>query len=117
MNSRIALLGTSLAIDSVAAVLAGVAGLELLRFECAPAEGMAWLQDFAPDAVVFDMATGLADRSLLDLVTQPGLLLVGFDLRTQQMLLFSGEPASLSTVEDLLRVLSQRDERHKRDTR
>lgn len=111
MNCRVALLGTSLAIDSVAAALVGVPGLELLRFECPPAEGLAELQAFALDAVVFDMTAGLPDHPLLDVMMQLGLLLVGFDLETQRMLVFSGESADLSTVDDLLRVLSLREER------
>lgn len=105
MNCRIALLGTSIAIDSVAAALAVVPGLELLRFESPPAECLPELLVLAPEAVVFDMATDPLSRPILELMTHPGLLLIGCDLVAQQMVLLSGEPARLATVEDLLGVL------------
>lgn len=113
MNRRIALVGKSLSIDSVAAALEAVPGLELLRVGCSPADCLPSLQALAPDAVVFDVVgIDLRDRQVLDLLTQPDLLLVGFDLATQQMLLLSGEHARLTTVDDLTQVLTARDGRH-----
>jgi len=112
MNRRVVLLGASLAIDSVAAALTGVPGLELLRFECLAAKDLAHVRNLAPDAVIFDMAVQQPDRPLLKLMTQPGLLLVGFDLATQQMHLFSGKRARLVTVDDLVRALTSQDERN-----
>ena len=110
MNRRVVLLGASVAIDSVAAALTGVPGLELLRFERLAAKDLAHVRNLAPDAVIFDMAVQQPDRPLLKLMTQPGLLLVGFDLATQQMHIFSGRRARLVTVDDLVRVLMSRDE-------
>jgi hypothetical protein len=115
MNRRVALLGTSLAIDSLAAALAGVPGLELLRFEDSTAGDLANMQASAPDAVVFDMALAAPDRPFLDLLRSAGALLVGCDLATQQMLLLSSKPARLSTVDDLVRVLSGRGAQQKNE--
>jgi len=111
MNCKIALLGTSIAIDSVAAALAAAPGLELLRFKGSPVECLPDLHVLAPDAVVFDMAVASLDQPILELLTHPGLLLIGCDLATQQMVLLSGEPARLATVDDLLQVLSVGDRR------
>ncbi len=113
MNRRIALLGTSIAIDSVAAALAAVPGLELLRFECPPVDYLNNVPVLAPDAVIFDMAMDLPDRPVLELLTHLDLKLVGFDLATQQMYLLSGEAARLATVDDLLQVLLAEDGQHK----
>jgi hypothetical protein len=112
MNRRVVLLGASLAIDSVAAALTGVPGLELLRFESLAAKDLAHVRNLSPDAVIFDMAVQQPDRPLLKLMTQSGLLLVGFDLATQQMHLFSGKRARLVTVDDLVRALTSQDERN-----
>jgi hypothetical protein len=109
MNHRVALLGTSLAIDMVAAALAAVPELEVLRFECAPTQGLANVQALAPDAVIFDMAMVLPDSALVHLVRHPGLLLIGCDLAVQKMFVFSGASACLDTVDDLLQVLSGGD--------
>lgn len=109
MNRRVALLGASLSIDSIAAALAGAPGLELLRFEYPPSEGSVLLQTLDLDAMIFDIAAGLPDKPFLELMAHPGLLLLGFDLKTQRMLLFSGEPARLLTREDLLTALSVQD--------
>ncbi len=105
MNCRIALLGTSIAIDSIAAALAVVPGVDLLRFECSPAQCFAELIVLAPDAVVFEMGSAPLDGPILELMTYPGWLLIGCDLPSQQMILFSGEPARLATVDDLLQVI------------
>ena len=113
MNRKIALLGTSLEIDSLAAALTGIPGLELLRCECSTAEDLANIRALTPDAVVFDMATAMPDRPFLDLLRRSGVLLVGCDLAIQQMLLLSSKSARLATVDDLLRVLSGRDAQHK----
>ena len=115
MNHRVALLGTSLAIDMVAAALAGVPELEVLRFECAPGQGLANVQAMAPDAVIFDMAMVLPDSALVHLVRRPGLLLIGCDLAVKRMFVFSGASACLETVDDLLRALSAGDRWTKRE--
>ena len=116
MNRKIALVGKSLSIDSVAAALEAVPGLELLRVDCSPADCLPSLQVLAPDAVVFDIVgIDLRDRQVLDLLTHPDLLLVGFDLATQQMLLLSGESARLTTVDDLAQALTAPDGRHRRE--
>lgn len=113
MVRKIALVGKSLSIDSVAAALEAVSGLELLRVDCSPADCLPSLQALTPDAVVFDMVgIDLRDRQVLDLLTLPDLLLVGFDLATQQMLLLSGESARLTTVDDLLQALTAANGRH-----
>ena len=108
MQYRVALLGTSIAIDSICAALGGVPGLELLRFESPPLSATAWLQAFAPDAVIFDTAMHGPDSLLYELMLQPGLLLVGFDVASQQLLLLSGSCARFDTVADLLEILSAR---------
>jgi hypothetical protein len=87
--------------------------MELIRFECTTAEDLANLQAPTLDAVIFDMAIVTPYQPFLDLLRHSGLLLVGCDLATQQMLLLSSKPARLVTVDDLLRVLSGRDARHK----
>jgi hypothetical protein len=104
MRTRIALLGASLALDSIAAALTEVPDIELRRI-CGTLENI-WGDGRAPDALIFDIATGLPDFVLLNLVDKPELVLLGFDLETHQMLLLSGEPGRLTTMNDLLTMLS-----------
>jgi hypothetical protein len=111
MDRTVALFGKSLAIDSIAAALDGIQGLTVLRLGCSLGEGVRSLQALAPDAVIFDIASEPRDLPFLDLMARQGLLLVGFDLAAQRMLLISGECARFATLSDLLRIVSVRDDR------
>jgi hypothetical protein len=108
MEHRVALLGSSIALDCIGAALGNVKELALLRVERLPMDGLPWLKAFMPEAVIFDMGARRVDY-LFDLLLQPGLLLVGLNARTHQMLLFSGQAARLATVEDLLAILTARE--------
>jgi len=106
MARKVALLGTSLMIDSLAAALADVGDLELLRFEDTSAPGLTYMEHLLPDVVIFDMTLALPESPLLELLKRSGTVIVGCDLPSQQMLLLSGKSTRLATVKDLLHVLS-----------
>jgi len=105
MMPRVALIGSSLALASIGAALTDVVDLDLLRVPIPCDEVAIRVNDFAPDILVFDLATGLPECTQPYLARRPGLGLIGFDLETQKMLLLSGEHAALSTTDDLVRAM------------
>jgi hypothetical protein len=107
MQHRIALVGKSVGVKSIGASLAARGDFELLRFSGTPADVAAWIDTMAPDAVIFDIA-GPCECFVIGPTWRPGLLLIGFDLCAQEMMVVSGEQVKLSTTEDLLQVLSRR---------
>jgi hypothetical protein len=107
MDHRVALLGKTVGLASIGAALADVPELELLPVEIICEDATAWVDAFAPDVVVFDLAAGLPDHILRYLAARPGLALIGFDLGTRKMLLLSGERATLATTDDLVRAVKK----------
>lgn len=109
MDRRIVLYGRSVALNSIAAALAALPGLELL---CAPVasetatEVAARILAFEPSAVIFDLAAGLPDTALLRLLAHKLVTLLGFDLENQHMVVLSGEKTQLQTLDDLAHVLA-----------
>ncbi len=112
MTRRVALLGTTLMIDSLAAALADVPDLELLRCEDTTIHGLTNMEALLPDVVLFDMALPLPESPLLDYLKRAGTVIIGCDLSNQQMLLLSGKSARLASVEDLLHELQKRTASH-----
>jgi hypothetical protein len=107
MSHRVALLGTTVGLASIGAALAAVPELELFPVRVVRENVTAWVDSFAPDVVVFDLAAGLPEHILRYLVARPGLPLIGFDLETRKMLLLSGELATLSTSDDLVQAVKK----------
>ncbi len=109
MDRRIVVYGRSVALNSIAAALAALPGLDLL---CAPvaletaAEIATRILAFEPSAVIFDLAAGLPDTELLRFLAHQKVTLLGFDLGSQHMLVLSGEQTQLQTLDDLARVLA-----------
>jgi hypothetical protein len=107
MDHRVVLLGTSLTIASIGAALAGVPELELFLVDMMYDDVAARMDAFAPDVVVFDLASGLPNHALRCLTACTDLALIGFDLETRKMLLLSGERVTLSTTDDLVRAVKK----------
>lgn len=102
MHSRVAVLGASLALESIGAALAALPDIQLRQMPGSADSG--WLLDDI-DALVFDLSSGLPDYVLLKLAACPQLVVVGLDLESHKTLLLSGEPGPLSTMNDLLAAL------------
>ncbi|MBV5331669.1 hypothetical protein JZU69_04695, partial [bacterium] len=62
-----------------------------------------------PCAVLFDMGTGPLDYAIQLLRRQPGLLLIGVDPSSNEMLVLSGHPAQALSMSDLIEVIRQKD--------
>lgn len=109
MDRRIALFGRSVALNSIAAALGAVPELALLQAPVTPettAEAAARVLAFEPAVVIFDLATGLPDNTVLRPLAHKHVTLLGVDLAGPHMLVLSGEQTQLLTLDDLVRVLA-----------
>ncbi len=106
MHRRIALVGKSVGLNSIGAGLAGRLDFDLLQYAGELADVGFWIDEVAPDAVIFDIA-GTQACPVVAPMRHPGLLLIGLDLSSHEMLVLSGEQVQLATVDDLLSVLSR----------
>ncbi len=93
----VALYGTSLALSSIAATLAGRAGLRVV-----PAPELGALQ---PDVIIFDLAAPRSDFNIALWRARPEVLLIGVDLGSDRMYVLSGRPARVLTLENLYQAI------------
>ncbi len=101
----VALYGNSLVVSSIGASLQGRAGLQVLSVDATLPDATERLDALKPDVVVFDLAAAQPEFAIALWKARPRLLLIGVDLTTSQVLVLSGQPARLLTMDDLLQVI------------
>jgi hypothetical protein len=101
---RVILYGKSVILGSVGAGLQDVAGLEIVALDT-PLPTTQGLAELSPDVIIFDLAAAHPEAGLLLLRERPGLLLVGVDPASDELLVLSGRQERAVAVADLLRVI------------
>lgn len=104
-NSRLILYGNSVFLAGIRAQLEQVPALELITLAAAQTNVVDWIRACQPQAVIFDLTLGYPDFALSLLHEQPGLLLIGVDPNSNQMLVLSGQQKRAVAVADLLKVI------------
>ncbi len=104
-NSRLVLYGNSVFLAGIKAQLEKTAGLELTSLEAGCPEIVNLIHRDRPHAVVFDLAMGYPDFAVALLHEQPGLLLIGVDPSSNELLILSGRPQQALSFSDLEAVL------------
>jgi hypothetical protein len=104
---RIVLYGSDLVVSTVGANLRGRVGFQILQIDPLLPDALQRLDAACPDVVLFDLASTQPDFTVAALRKHPGLLLVGVDLKTDKMLVMSGEESRLLTTDDLVRMMER----------
>ena len=104
MRRSIILLGTTLALEAVAAALAYQPGIDL-RCVAGLTNGPPSPDRIPPQAVIFDLTSGLPAGTLAAFDLCGPALFLGLDLEGQRAVAFSGEPTRVATVGDLIGIL------------
>ena len=102
---RVVLYGSDLAVSAVGASLQGRAGFQILQIDPLHPDALLRLDGARPDVVLFDLAGTQPDLTIGVLRKHPGLLLIGVDLKTDKMLVMSGEESRLVTLDDLIHMM------------
>jgi hypothetical protein len=104
-RQRVILYGDSLILDGVRASLEAWPGIEVLVLDQPLDRPLEKIRRLCPAALIFDLEAEAPDFPLA-LLQQPGLLLIGIDPQTHQVLVWSGKQASAAAAADLLAVIA-----------
>jgi len=102
---KVVLYGSDLVVSSVSETLRERPGFQIVQVDPLHPDALQRLDAARPDVVLFDLAGAQPDFTITVLRKHPGLLLIGVDLRTDKMLVMSGEESRLLTTDDLVHVM------------
>jgi hypothetical protein len=105
-RQRVILYGNSLILDGMRASLADSPEIEVIVLDQALDRPLEVLHPMCPAALIFDLEAEDPDFPLA-LLQQPGLLLVGIDPETHQVLVWSGRQATAVKAADLIAVIAR----------
>ena len=102
---KIVLLGSNLVVSTVGASLQGRSDLQLTQIDALASDALQRLEAARPDIILFDLAAAQPEFAIAVLSKHPGLLLIGIDLKSDKMLVVSGEESRLLTTDDLVHMM------------
>ncbi len=96
--------GDSLILEGIRANLHNCPDLEIIAL-VPPLPLTREIGALSPDVIIFDLEASRVEKIIPLLQTRPQLLLVGIDLSTNQMLLWSGEHSHAMSMQDLVQAI------------
>jgi hypothetical protein len=103
----VVLYGNSLFLAGIRAELVGHADFGLLTVAADYPDATGLIRELGPAAVVFDLAAGQPDFTVALLLERPGLLLVGLDPSSDQVLVLSCRRERAVAPADLLKIIDR----------
>ena len=105
MNStrRVIVCGNHLVMSTICASLQQKPGFQVQQIEAFQPDIIDKLDVAPPDVILFDLAADQPHFVIPLLRKHPTIMLIGIDLMSSEMLLFSGAQSRLLTAEDLCR--------------
>lgn len=100
------LFGSSMLLSILAASLAECANLHVAHVTTWPEACHLLAEDF-PDVLIFDLTDTSQGLVLPLLLTNPGLLLIGVDPSSDDLLVLSSRPQHVTSVQDLIAVIGK----------
>ncbi len=108
-NPCLALYGNSVFLAGIKAELSRRLVFELITIEAGSPNIVPVIRAHKPRALIVDQTTSRPDFSMLLLYERPGLLLIGLDPSSDEMLVLSNTPAQALSITDLVRVIHQKE--------
>ena len=109
VRTRVIICGKSLHMAGLAASLKAEAGLEVVPIHPDSFTARQHLNELHPKVIVFDLLDPALDLDIALLRERPGLLLIGVDPSSGELLLLSSRCTRALSVADLLRVIPHED--------
>lgn len=100
----IALCTNSVVVSSIGATLEGRSGVAVVRIDPHLPDAVRRLRDLRPDVAIVDLSTAQSEAISL-LRRYPGLLLIGVDLNSDELLVLSSKPVRPLTMDSLVQVI------------
>jgi hypothetical protein len=107
-DSSLVLYGNSVFLAGIKAELERNTVLELIVLEVGHPGVADLIRRCKPRAVLFDLSEGQPDFSVTLLHEQPGLLLIGVDPSSNDLLVLSSQPVQAHSLADLFNVIFQK---------
>ena len=104
----VALYGRNLVLSTIGACLQQKPEFRVVRIEGSLADFLKKMGAARSEVILFDLATEQAHFAVSLMHHHPEIKLVGVDLMCNKMLVLSGEPSRLLTIEDLVTVIEQK---------
>lgn len=106
-RTRVVVYGSSLNMAGIAASLKGDAGLEVVRIDSHSPAFQQRLNELDPAVIAFDLSDPSSGLDVRLLRQRPGLLLVGVDSASDELLILSSQQERVVAMADLLRVIQR----------
>ena len=106
-SSRLILYGNSMFLAGIKAELEQRTSFELITVEAKYPDAAALIDTCNPRVVLFDLAAEQPSFAFSLLRERPGLLLIGVDPCSDQLLLLSSQPVKASGMSDLVKVIKK----------
>lgn len=104
-SKRVVVYGSSLHIAGIAASLQAESGVEVVSLDpCSPITGQSLLE-LNPAAIAFDLTDPDPGLDVALLRERPGLLLIGVDPNSDELMVLSSRSARALSVADLVEVI------------
>jgi hypothetical protein len=107
-DSCLVLYGNSVFLGGIKAELERNTPLDLITVEVGSPVVTDLIRLRKPRAVLFDLSEGQPDFSVTLLHEQPGLLLIGVDPSSDDLLVLSNQPVQARSLPDLFKVIFQK---------
>lgn len=108
-TTRVVLYGSSLYVAGLAASLKTHPSLDVIHTPSGSPAFEQCRQAQAPAVLIFDLGEMPADLVLLQLRACPGLMLIGVDAASEDILLLSGQRTRAMTMNDLAQLITGTD--------
>lgn len=112
-HSCVFLVGNSVFLAGIKAELELDPGIELIAVDAGSMDVIESIREHNPRALLFDLAEGQPDFAVALLREQPGLLLIGVDPASDELLVLSNQPAKVLNLSDLIELTRIRGEARK----
>ena len=106
-RTRVVVYGTSLNLAGIAASLKVETGLEVISVDAHAPNAIQRLNQLRPAVIAFDLADPNTSPDITILREQPGLLLIGIDPSSDELLVLFRRPQQVLSVADLVEVIQQ----------
>ncbi|MEW6258484.1 MAG: hypothetical protein AB1547_01105 [Thermodesulfobacteriota bacterium] len=107
-KTLVALYGHDLVVSTIGACLEKRPEFRVIRVESALPDDLQRMEAQRPDVIVFDLRSTQAHFCVSLMHRYPEIMLIGVDLENHTMLVLSGEPFRLLTIEDLVEGIEKR---------
>ncbi len=108
IKTRVVVYGSSLHMAGIAVSLYANQSLEVVCVDPHSPTARQSLSELNPAAIAFDLTDPSASLDAALLHEQPGLLLIGVDPSSNELLILSGRPQQAMSVSDLVAVIGQK---------